>query len=191
MQATALLDSDGWVFRRHHVKSNPARFADPWGLLVDAELNTATNTINFTDRDTGETVTAEAFTGGQAGSDGSLNFPSEGKYRPAPPGTYDIVDNPNPVEGRMDWYGLFKQDDRPDDYFLDEEQLRDGVRLHRGQTSFGCVTVNQHQADARAKWRAIRALLAKTKKGEMEFRAGPHWWNSTSTTTVYGSLTIK
>jgi hypothetical protein len=160
-------------------------------MLVDAVLDTSTNTITITDSDTNPTITADAFTGGKVNPDGTITPGTAPPYTPAPKGDYIIVDNPNPGPGKEDWYGLFKDDDRIDDYFDDNGTQRGGVRLHKGGISHGCVTVSKEQDQAEELWRKIRDAIAKTKTENQQFIKGPHWWNGTGSTTKYGTLTIK
>lgn len=174
-----------------YVGGNPIGNRDPFGLLVDIVLDTKTNQLTITDRDTGQTKTMEAFTGGKASRDGSIQSPGEHPQIPAPAGSYIIVDNPNPTPGHEDWYGLFKDDDRIDDYFVDQDNERSGVRLHKGGLSYGCVTVNKYQYAADQKWNDMRRIINGTSTESIEFIKGPHFWNPTGKTKSYGTLTIQ
>lgn len=97
----------------------------------------------------------------------------------------------NPRPGSEDWYGLFRQDERMDDYFEDNGKERSGVRLHLGGISHGCVTVSRCQPDAAKKWKEIRDMINSTKKEKLKFIKGPHWWNREGETTKYGTIIIK
>jgi hypothetical protein len=158
---------------------------------VTGGLNTKARTLTVTDRVTKKSKTVQAFTGGHVQPhDCSIISPGLGAQAPAPFGTYDIVDNPNPKMGHEEWYGLFKHDARTDDYFDDQDKERSGVRLHLGMLSHGCVTVVKCQPDASAKWNEIHEMINDTKKEKLKFVQGPHWWNREGETTKYGTITI-
>jgi RHS repeat-associated protein len=171
---------------------NPISLVDPYGQSVTAILNTSARTLTVTDNDTGRSVTANAFSGGHVtpGSD-SIISPGTGREIPAPAGTYLIVPNPNPKPGHAGWYGLYKQDDRIDDYFDDNGKSRNGVRLHYGSLSFGCATVDKYQPNGKELWSKIQNMLDSTKTSIINAHQGPHWWNGTAPTTTYGKLIIK
>ncbi len=175
----------------NYVGNNPINSIDPLGLLVTAVLDTKANTLTITDDDTKMGLTVQAFSGGHVNPGCSILSPGTGEESPAPGGAYNIVDNPNPRSGTEDWFGLFKQDERMDDYFEDNGKERNGVRLHSGRLSHGCVTVTGCQPDAAKKWKEIRDIIKNTKKEKLKFIQGPHWWNPWGETTKYGTLTIK
>jgi RHS repeat-associated protein len=170
--------------------SNPLQFADPAGLEVTMILNTNSGTLSVTDNNTGANVKAGAFTGGRADYSGRINHTGTGLYIPAPAGTYYIVPNPNPFS-EPGWFGLMKQDDRIDDYLNDNGKQRSGIRLHKGTRSEGCVTVNSYAPRALENWQTILTMLENTSTTRLNHRTGPHWWNGTSSTKVYGKLIIQ
>jgi RHS repeat-associated protein len=173
-----------------YVANNPINWIDPFGLLVYASLDTGTNTLTLTDVDIFESVTVTAFTGGHIDIDNGLIFsPGSGSEVPAPNGSYLITDNPNYRLDHPDWFGLMKKDDRIDDYFYNNGKQRGGARLHGGRMSFGCVTINTR--DGKEEWNKVLKLLQNTNTNKLQFRTGPHWWNSTGTTNLYGTLNIK
>lgn len=148
--------------------------------------------VTVTDPGTGKSVTANAFSGGHIDREiNSMVSPGVGKEMPAPPGSYYIVDNPNPKASHGDWYGLLKIDDRIDDYLDDQGKPRSGIRFHPGSTSHGCVTVPNLDASDKEKWNQIKEMLNGTKPSLIDFRKGPHWWNGTGKIKSYGTLTIK
>ena len=158
------------------VRNGSVNYYDVLGLLVTGVLDRKAFTVDFSDNDSPKTAKAQAFTGGHANSDATIVSPGTGKESPAPAGDYWIVDNPNPIPGHEDWYGLIKKDSRIDDYFDDNGKKRSGVRLHVGRVSWGCVTVNDKQPDAASKWKSIQDLLNGTKTDTIDFITGPHWW---------------
>jgi uncharacterized protein RhaS with RHS repeats len=185
------LGEQGGVNLYGFVANNPVNNVDPLGLLVTVVFDTTTGKLIVTDNDTKKSITVDAFTGGHVNKDCSVVSPGPGPEIPAPAGPYFIVDNPNPTPGHEDWYGLFRQDKRMDDYFKDQGKDRSGVRLHLGGRSYGCVTVKNCQPDAEKKWKELRNLINSTKTEKLKFIKGPHWYNKEGETTKYGTITIK
>lgn len=186
------IEEEGGINLYQFAKNNPINFYDKLGLLVEAVLDPVNHTITVTDKDTGKSITVQTFTGGHTTAKCEIISPgTDPKEWPAPGGKYVIVDNPNPRKGTEEWFGLFRIDKRMDDYFDQNGIERSGVRLHPGSMSFGCVTVTKCQDDGEKKWKELRDLIKNTKTEKINFRAGPHWWNPTQTTTKYGTITIK
>lgn len=181
----------GGINLYNYVNNNPINFIDPLGLLVTVVFDPNNHTLTITDNDTGKSVTVEAFTGGHVGENCTVVPGTSPLEVPVPAGKYLLVDNPNPRSGREDWLGVFKKDDRIDDYFKDGKKERSGIRFHKGQVSHGCVTVTDCQQDADKKWKQIQDMLKDTKKETIEFEKGPHWWNPTGKCTKYGDITVK
>ncbi|TPQ26258.1 hypothetical protein C2U68_11950 [Methylomonas koyamae] len=178
-----------------YVRNNPLRYTDRRGLLVDAVLDTNTNTLTVTDQDTGASVTANAFTGGYANQPyGFVTQTNTAPFLPAPAGTYYITDNPNFSVAHYQWYGLLRQDNRIDDYFYENGVQRSGARLHPGRLSYGCVTVNSsnsYGSSGYSQWDQINNLISNTSTTAIPYRSGPYPWNPTEDITSYGTLTIK
>ncbi len=98
-----------------------------------ATLDTSINTLTVVDLQTNASVVVNAFTGGHVDLRNGLIFsPGLGQEIPAQNGTYHITDNPNFRADHPDWFGLLRQDNRIDDYFSDNGNLRGGTRLHSG-----------------------------------------------------------
>ncbi|MGZ3912011.1 MAG: tlde1 domain-containing protein [Flavisolibacter sp.] len=130
--------------------------------------------------------------GGHADADGTITSPGyTAEEVSAPNGVYSITDNPNVKPGHEDWFGVIKQDDRIDDYFADGGNIRSGIRLHMGKTSWGCATVNEYSPGSDHHWQRIKDLIGNTSTTTLDFRNGPHWYNGTNQLTNYGTLTIK
>jgi hypothetical protein len=109
---------------------------------------------------------------------------------PIPPGQYFITSNPNPRADYPDWLGVLRNDKRINDFFYEGDKRRDGIRLHIGESSYGCVTVDKHQPDGENQWERVKSRLNRTSKGRLDYKAGPHWWNPTRSLTLYGNLTV-
>jgi hypothetical protein len=60
-----------------------------------------------------------------------------------------------------------------------------------GTYSQGCVTISGQQENAEKKWKQIGDILKETKKEELEFIQGPHFYNFSKKITNYGTLIIK
>ena len=175
-----------------YVRNNPLRYTDRLGLLVDAVLDRSSNTLTVTDQDTGASIVVSAFTGGHADADGTITSPGyTAEEVSAPNGVYSITDNPNVKPGHEDWFGVIKKDDRIDDYFADGENIRSGIRLHMGKTSWGCATVNEYSPGSDHHWQRIKDLIGNTSTTTLYFRNGPHWYNGTNQLANYGTLTIR
>ncbi|WP_299598315.1 RHS repeat-associated core domain-containing protein [uncultured Microbulbifer sp.] len=182
----------GGINLHNYVKGNPVRLVDKLGLMVTAVLDTSLNQLSVYDNDTGDKYIVAAFTGGHIDPEtGAIISPGTGKEQPAPKGNYYIVDNPNPIAGREDWFGLFYIDERVDDYLIDGGEDRSGIRLHGGGISHGCVTVNNYTANKAEHWNNVHSLIHSTKTETLEFIQGPHFWNPKGETNFYGVLTIK
>jgi RHS repeat-associated protein len=185
-------ERNGSFFNRYwYANDNPYRFFDPSGLLVTAVFDNKNLTLTVTDNDTKRTITVEAFSGGRADTDG-IKFQNQGKWIPVPKGTYEIVLNPTPkTEAEKRWYMLFKHDGDTNDYFVDEQgRARDGVRLHRGSRSFGCVTVTERQPDSWQKYETIRDIIDHTKTKPIKY-TGPNWYSRSNESVSFGTLTVK
>ncbi|WP_028582150.1 tlde1 domain-containing protein [Desulfogranum japonicum] len=179
---------DGGINLYAYVEDDPVNWIDSNGLLVSGVLDTKNNTLTLTDDDTKEQIVVEAFSGGHSTADGIVS-PGVGREKTIPQGDYFIVDNPHPIEGHEDWFGVIKDDECVDDY--DQDSGRGGFRLHLGQTSWGCITINLHQTNALKKWQQIQEMIKNTKTNEVDFRKGPHFWNRTEMISSYGSITVK
>ncbi len=183
------IDEWGGINLYGFARNRPTSLIDLFGLTVDAVLDTGNKTLTITDKDTGKSTSASAFTGGRADKQCNVSVgpPSSGEI-PVPKGFYLIGPDP---KGRNGWYGVFSIDGRIDDYFDDKGTQRSGIRLHLGTWSQGCVTVCANQPDAKKKYDEIKALINNTKTEKNDFRDGPHWWNDAKEITVYGVLVVK
>ncbi len=134
---------------------------DPLGLEVSAIADLSTGTVTVTDNDTGETATAQFFSGGTSKYDGN-------NYQSIPKGEYFI----NGLT-KNNYYRLTANDSRIDDYIdnstsnYDPNEKMSSVRFHWGLESHACITVSNLD-----EWEKIKSILGKTKRGKMTFADG-------------------
>ena len=152
----------------------PANNVDARGELVFGWLDRSKAILTMADEDTLETISVWANTGGHWPEDLErvgmwVPGPTALRWRevPAPAGRYFITTEPGFKhwhEDGSDWFGLFMSDWAINDKFYDKErdQDRDGVRLHSGTLSWGCVTVFKDQFE---EWQALVSMIYRTKPG--------------------------
>jgi RHS repeat-associated protein len=171
----------------HYAGNNPVKLVDPDGREIDATFEitsyektdygtTARGVLTITDKDTGETITAEAYSGGilSASDDTSL---------PLPLGEYEILD-----QGKRD--GFYRLE--PLDYNYGNDKA-DGLepeqwtlRLHGPGATYGCLAV----AD-RAKFNQIDNMLKRTSKSQAVVNyIGRIPFKKTETIIKFGNLTV-
>lgn len=154
---------------------SPIRHTDSLGLMVDVVYDKGTGMVTVTDRDTGKSATANAFSG-----DAEMN------YSPAPNGEYYLSWFPwlKPC-----YYALVFKDDRIDDYITGSTSNYPGggemgnIRFHSGYASHGCLTVPGDCSNS-PEWKAIEDLIKATTKGPGITIGGQKYPN-------YGDVTIK
>jgi len=140
-----------------YAKGAPTSAIDAYGLVVSGVFDRDTGTVTIQDLDTGQTVSAKAFSG------------TPGVYQAAPSGTYTISDFPWGRSAQDHYFALLLNDGRLDDYAdgyasnYDPTKTMSGIRFHAGYASHACVTVPS--ADDKDPWLAIQRLLDNTKKG--------------------------
>lgn len=158
-----------------YADANPIRYIDPLGLLVMGTYDKDTGKITVTDLDTGETVTAPAFSG------------TPDVYTPAPNGTYTISDFPWGRAAQDNYFALLLHDARLDDYAdgypsnYDPNQTMSNIRLHSGYASDACVTVPS--GDDADPWLPIQQMIQGTSQGSPVVIGGQSYPN-------YGTIQV-
>jgi len=157
---------------------------DPLGLLVDGTFCMSIGMVTITDRDTGETVSARAFSGNKHSNDPAYANATGKDTGPLPAGNYDILDHPSGLVDGKPWYDLdsFPHDKVRDDY--DPTSKRGKFRLHQGNSSNGCVTVRDDGGENAEQWDKIHALLQQTNTTTVEDAP------QLRTRTYYGNMTV-
>jgi hypothetical protein len=178
----------------HYAGNNPVKYVDPDGLEVDAVFEVTRLEVKFwgiraygnltiTDKDSGESITVKAYSGG------SYNFSSSVSL-PIPLGEYDIL--------KMTPNNGFRLEARDSNYGND---IVDGLnttqsllRLHGPGRTFGCLSVAN-----RGDWRGengVIAILNKTQTSDVDVasksaRGLSNFFLGTKETQVkYGTLKV-
>lgn len=144
---------------------------------VTGSFDKTTGRVTVTDNDTGESATAEAFSGTE-----SLGL------APAPDGTYTISDFPWGSSLSEDYYAILRQDSNLDDYAdgfpsnYDSSKTMGHLRLHLGTASHGCVTVRP--TSGLDGWSGIKSILQNTSLGTPVTIGGQQFPN-------YGTLSVR
>jgi hypothetical protein len=140
-----------------YVGNNPVSFIDPWGTIVVGVFDRETGILLFADSQTGQTVTAQFFSGtGEYRN--RPEFETLADAGPIPAGDYEILFFPND-----DFYRLDAMDGTRNDVF--EQFGRDKFRLHKPGRSIGCIT-----AETESDWKKVKNLVENTKTEEV-----PDW----------------
>ena len=134
---------------------------------------------------------------------GSNNYPgqTDGPNNiPIPNGTYDVLDNlestTHPEYFRLDRADSSPYNDRDDTGNLNAQGLpRDGFRLHLGQNSWGCVTINNGismREKSEAMWAVMSNIPQTTSTNIVPNNAGLNSINPFSRDLFrFGTLTVK
>jgi RHS repeat-associated protein len=167
-----------------YMGNGPLMGVDLLGLLVDGTFSMSTGIVTLTDRDTGECVSAKAFSGNEHANDPAYANAAGKDTGPLPAGSYDILNHPSGLVHGDPWYDLDSapQDKVRDDY--DPKSKRGKFRLHKGNASNGCVTVTDDGGKNTDQWDKIHALLQKTKTTTV--KDAPQG----RTRTYYGNMTV-
>lgn len=131
-----------------YVSNNPTNLIDFLGLEVDATFNVDTRIFTVKDRDTGESASMRAYSGGNPFGD------------PIPYGSYDILDYPDNDK--------FRLESNDENYGDDKHDVtgRTVFRLHKPGRSIGCIT-----AEGADQWSTVRDLIRKTKTSEVTVKS--------------------
>ncbi len=139
--------------------ANPVSFVDPWGLEVTVRVDLRSGWITVQDNDTKAIASAKFFSGGNFGGR---------DYKSIPLGRYYINNLTKP-----DYYRLTAIDSYIDDYIdnsnsnYNDGELMSSVRLHLGNVSHACVTINKE-----TEWNKIKKILNNTRLGKTQFGNG-------------------
>lgn len=134
-------------------------------------------------------VIDNVFSGGEVDDNGTIvRDHNRRQQRAIPLGKYDIVDN-DADEKHQGWFRLDRQDDHR---YNDNDDIdgRNGYRFHLGQESWGCVTVDKSQNNAREIWNVVEAILNHTSTTNEKEKRGNQRLVPWSWLTRYGSLTV-
>lgn len=168
----------------HYAGNNPVCYIDPDGRELDATFEvtsyektkdgwTAYGTLTVTDRDTNETVSANAYSGGR-GRD------SDGVSLPIPIGEYEIL-SPTEIGYRLEAVDSNKGND-----IIDGTNPEQGnIRLHKpgAGLSYGCIGVATD-----GEWKNVEKIISETSIAISKvdrFRG-----LSSIQITKYGNLTV-
>ena len=155
-----------------YVGNSPVNRVDPWGLFVYGSYDQRTGNLYLYDFATGQSVTAQFFSGGSRGE-------------PIPSGTYDILGH----GGRPDFYRL----EPADTPYGDDIQQRTGrseFRLHRPGGSVGCVTAKSGED-----WKKVKDFIDATAAASVDVASkylNPlmRWLYPTETLPWYGRIDV-
>ena len=211
----------------NYTMNNPVFFVDPDGQEVVIYFDKEKGTLYIYDKDKWDTsldskvVTAEeykfsfeegeekynqilvirdVFSGGQADSEGNIQYGTNENEKEIPNGEFDLTDN-KASSYAPDWYRLDSKDNnRYNDQYDDETETnangekRTGFRLHLGNTSHGCVTVCGRAGkleDREQEWNVMNKIIQTTKTTTVNDRRGNQSLNPFSRLTVYGTITVS
>ena len=188
---------------------DPLGAVDPWGLLVTMTFNTGTGSHAVADQDNWDPsrlaivvtspdqfvagrpnqvlVIQDVFTGenrNQNGQAGPVNVP-------IPTGQYDILDNSN--DTNLAHPECFRLDSIDDNRYDGRNSAtgRNGLRLHLGLNSFGCVTVEPTEQN-RAMYALMRQMILNTSTETVTNRAGVRGaLGLNGSLTRYGALEVR
>jgi len=151
-----------------YTSNNPTNAIDPLGLLVDVIYNKTTGDIAVTDRDTGQSISTVAESGGKPFGD------------PIPTGSYEVLDQArNP-----DFFRLDAVDSNPRNDVHDPTG-RNRFRLHGPGATIGCIACKDQE-----KWQQIRDLINNTQTETVTDNSVSRWKFWARDIEKYGDLTV-
>ena len=145
----------------HYSANNPVKYVDPDGRQLDITFTiksyeetedglTAHGELTITDRDTGETLIVNAYSGGRGTT-------ADGLSLPIPLGSYKILE-PTAIGYRLEAEDILPGSDRID--ITNPQQSN--IRLHGPGTglSYGCIGVA-----TTSEWEAVSNMITNTNTG--------------------------
>jgi RHS repeat-associated protein len=191
---------------------DPMGAVDPYGLKVEMNFNQTTGKLSVVDVDKFDSskpttivtdptkydpskgnqilVIDNVFIGANRNPEAT---PFAGLLKAIPAGGYDILDN-KANRNHPDWYRLDRQDNMPYNDRDDTGELnylgkpRDGFRLHKGLTSYGCVTLDKETAGTAAMWDLMVSILNGTSTDQVPNNVSINPF--APDLTRYGTLTV-
>jgi hypothetical protein len=170
----------------HYAGNNPVKHTDPDGKEVDAAFEVtscqitkdgvmASGKLTVTDRDTGETLTVDAYSGGKRQA-------SDGVSLPVLQGEYEILE-PTPIGYRLESVDIDQGNDIVDGVNPCQELLR----LHGPGNTCGCLSATDRNDYAK-----IDGLLQNTEKSSstVDYIGRNFFHGPNETTTKYGNLNV-
>jgi RHS repeat-associated protein len=168
--------------RYAYAQNRPLSLVDPNGREVRAVFDLSAGTLTVTDVQTRETVTLKGVFSGSGQYKSNPRYAHVKDYGPTPPGKYLIgmgYDKYPGTPGNYWWYRLYGNDGTGKYRFQEPGTLvrdpqgrpvyRDGMNLHTGSGSMGCVTVpsdvdrNDPDYPQSSQYDKLVKLLEKTK----------------------------
>ncbi|MFI3297805.1 MAG: hypothetical protein R3Y59_09320 [bacterium] len=109
--------------------------------------------------------------------------------KPLSNGTYDILDD-HANTSYAGWFRLDKHDFiRYND--IDGTNFRSAFRLHLGEVSHGCVTIDKNKSNSSIAWKVLSSILNSTSTTMVKERRGKQWINPDSRLINYGTMEVK
>lgn len=134
-------------------------------------------------------VVNNVFSGGQIERGSIIRNAKDPNQVAIPNGSYDILDNTADTH-HSGWFRLDRQDEKKYND-RDDDSGRNGFRFHLGVLSWGCVTVDNTQDNAKASWAIISTTLHSTSTTSVPEKRGRQWLNPFSELTKFGTMIIK
>ena len=169
----------------HYGANNPIKYVDPDGREVDIIFTiksyeetkdgvTAHGELTVTDRDTGESITVNAYSGGRGSSESGVSLP-------LPIGSYEIL-TPTNIGYRLEAL----DSNRGNDFIEGTDPYQGNIRLHRpgAGLSYGCIGVATND-----EWQSVQNMLTNTQKGSSTIQRYRGLWMQQ--TTKFGNLAVR
>ncbi len=175
--------SQPFMFGRYtYVGNDPINGIDPFGLEVQAYYSPSNGRLLMYDLDTRAFATSNNWFTGLPGRTVSQ------ERGPVPAGTYSILERGGNTPNGYRWYRLEANDGNFGD---DSYKGRTEIRLHPGNTSYGCVTCAMNSEGKSPEYEKFDDLLQNTATGTAKVdRKGKYAFGRSETVTDYGTLGV-